>query len=713
MNRIRFEGVLADSLLGYLKALALLRLLSARFDPSIRGAWSSGTFEIMTIAVRSDIERWLVESYEPTPVINPWNSGAGFDEKSSTKTAGQTLRRILDTSSERWAPYRVAVHAANEVLDGLSPADRSTKNVVLAALRERYSDAALQWLDAAVVVGGENLGFPPLLGSGGNDGRLDFSINFAQRVLDVVADGADPKTSRKWLADALDGTSAEPRLKDAKIGQFAPGINGGANSANGFDASPLVNPWDFVLLIEGTVAFAGSVSHRFAGSSERVSFPFTFQTVPAGFGTSSADEVARGELWLPQWRGWATFPAVRALLRAGRLDLDLDGTRGPRQRLAGSALEATQAALTSGVASGIDRFTRIVMAQRNGLAYAATAVGVIEVRHDAAIAALSRDTIDWVMRLQRIDSLGSSTRSALRRYEEAMFAYGTLTDRFRRARALQNALVALADLDFSLATHPPRSLTPIRPLPFLNSDLLQGLDDESAEHRIARAIAGYGIGVKGEAERLRFDIEKVEIDKRGQLVFKPTRVVTWTLNLHADLGGILQRRIRRANAESTRGSDSIPDALRSVYGAGISDFTDFLEDRIDTMRLRGLIAAYSLIDPLGEFQERSRLQNDLSIPASFAAIKLVVDGERATLESARPVLDNEMIPLLLASRSRAFEVAYRRLQNANFPVRSIVAAALPDEIIGRRYAAAAFIPASPDARAAFRTIASLGLSKVH
>ena len=52
--------------------------------------------------------------------------------------------------------------------------------------RNRCPDALLPWIDAAVVLTGEDTFFPPLLGTGGNDGRLDFSTNFHQRLLDVL-----------------------------------------------------------------------------------------------------------------------------------------------------------------------------------------------------------------------------------------------------------------------------------------------------------------------------------------------------------------------------------------------------------------------------------------------------------------------------------------------------------------------------------------------
>ena len=48
----------------------------------------------------------------------------------------------------------------------------------------------------------------------------------------------------------------------APIGQFFPGAAGGANATSGFDAASAVNPWDFVLMIEGALLFAATSVKR-------------------------------------------------------------------------------------------------------------------------------------------------------------------------------------------------------------------------------------------------------------------------------------------------------------------------------------------------------------------------------------------------------------------------------------------------------------------
>jgi len=44
-------------------------------------------------------------------------------------------------------------------------------------------------MDAAIVLLQDRQAYPPVLGTGGNDGRLDFTQNFMQRLLDLKFHG--------------------------------------------------------------------------------------------------------------------------------------------------------------------------------------------------------------------------------------------------------------------------------------------------------------------------------------------------------------------------------------------------------------------------------------------------------------------------------------------------------------------------------------------
>ncbi|MDZ7810554.1 MAG: hypothetical protein U5L11_11030 [Arhodomonas sp.] len=64
--------------------------------------------------------------------------------------------------------------------------------------------------------------YPPLLGTGGNDGRLDFTNNFLQRLVTVFdAETGEPAAEAAgWLDEAL-FDEVMPGIPSAKVGQFA------------------------------------------------------------------------------------------------------------------------------------------------------------------------------------------------------------------------------------------------------------------------------------------------------------------------------------------------------------------------------------------------------------------------------------------------------------------------------------------------------------
>src|SRR5699024_6908849 len=137
--------------------------------------------------------------------------------------------------------YRKCLTIAEDSLAGwdrkASPKDND-KAALLVKIRAQLPDNALGWFDAAVLIAGESAQYPPLLGTGGNDGRLDFTNNFMQRLAEVINldnDESPPQTSAAWLDMALFGEPAPGLIKKA-IGQFSPGQAGGPNAGTGFEA---------------------------------------------------------------------------------------------------------------------------------------------------------------------------------------------------------------------------------------------------------------------------------------------------------------------------------------------------------------------------------------------------------------------------------------------------------------------------------------------
>jgi CRISPR-associated protein Csx17 len=688
-----------DALHSYLKAIGILRLLSNQFNGSIRAAWYNGALELHGVS-RAELETFLLERYRPTPILNPWNSGAGFDGTSRHQKAGETLER-LEKESLRWPEYAEAIAVARSVVNQLGETESESedhKRSILIQLRSKYSDVALEWLDAAVLIGGTKLAFPTVLGTGGNDGRFDFSINFAQRALDVVG-SRRVVSSRVLLLDALDGT-AEAKLERGLFGQFRLG------------AGNFINPWDYVLAIEGSIAFAGAVSRRFASTSDKPSIPFQFVAIAAGYASASDAEEKRGEIWLPAWGGRARYRAVRSMLRRGRVEL-VDYQRstpdGETRVASGAAdaIAAAQAAQTYGVASGIKSFGRIVVAQRNGKNFGGTYVGRITVADRPEIAVLARETRAWVNRASTIEKLGANGRAALRSYNEGMIEYAAS----QRVDVFQDMLAALADLDEAIALTRGKHL----PLQFLTPEVTKSLDgmveagmrpQQRLEHRIARALTS--VGYFRPQHRLRYRIGRVAFSQRFDRYDLHQRFV-WFPDVLDTLRELFLSSIREASKEPASDQDGFAARLRGSYEIDLRDLADTLAGVPRWHRIKTLVRAYSIVEPdrpkprrpepiIGTTVSSPRTrESDHSagqprpvVPAAFAAMKTLVHGFRAIAASNEPgnitYLDVETAYQLAAGKTRrALEGAHARLRASGADVRDFRSAAID------RQDAAAFI----------------------
>ena len=274
---LALRGCSPTPLASYLKALGVLRLVSSptnhvsgeAADPHVRGWWENECFHLRTTLGRDALLRFFLHDYAPSPIIAPWNGGSGFYPKDNKDgfdplATGQVAERFGNMSSA----IRNAVRTVERL--GLTERPEGTAKVELvAALRAELADAALLWLDAVLALSGGGLAYPELLGTGGNDGRLEFTNNFTRRLVSrakpaglfEASSGEPSNHAARLLEDSL---LAAPVLGlcSAAIGQFAPGAAGGPNATNGYSADSEVNPWDFVLMLEGAAAFAGAATRR-------------------------------------------------------------------------------------------------------------------------------------------------------------------------------------------------------------------------------------------------------------------------------------------------------------------------------------------------------------------------------------------------------------------------------------------------------------------
>lgn len=369
----RIAGLPPTDLMSYLVGLGLGRVLSLQAPGSTEWAWHGDTLVINSEV--TDIPSFLVDQYRPTPVLSPWNNGSGYAPQD--KNQRDTLNRLLD-AGDRVSEMRQADAIARELVAQQTSANwtknRAAKERFILELRNKWPDRALDWLDAAVILTTEGAEFPPLLGSGGNDGRLDFSTNFHSQLLNVIPEtGASRKKSLQWATELRDGVHNGSLVRRA-VGQFDASGAGTPRSGAFGSGRNLVNPWGFVLMLEGTLLFAAAPARRLGETYGRAALPFTVFGSPDGPAPASPVEDFRGELWAPVWSTPSRLDEVQQVFSEARATWD--GSTAVR------AAQMYGAVRSFGADRRIDRFIRFGLIKRNGLAY--IAVPLDDVRTGAA-----------------------------------------------------------------------------------------------------------------------------------------------------------------------------------------------------------------------------------------------------------------------------------------------------------------------------------------
>ena len=396
-------GCAPEPLLHYLKALGILRLVAEQRDPQARSAWQGDTLRLTTSLTADELVDFFLHEYSPTPIVAPWNGGSGFYPQDKNQRV--LLDTLCQATASRLAAYRATIVTARGLVGVRTEQPKETdKLAMLRQARQIFSDTAVQWLDAAYVLGDTKPGYPPLLGSGGNDGRLDFTINFVARLLSVLPEAIQQKTDAQWqqqpasrktparqarlqqqTGTQIAQSAAQLRaalfregiatLDKAAVGQFYPAGAGGVNATEGTDGESFVNPWDFVLAIEGTVLLASATVRQLtAGARSWASFPFTTRNAVAGYGTASGNEKMRAEMWLPLWSRAAGYAEVAHIFSEGRVQFS-----GTQRRIARTGFDFARAVAELGVDRGIEAFQRYGFLERNGQANLAAPLGRITV----------------------------------------------------------------------------------------------------------------------------------------------------------------------------------------------------------------------------------------------------------------------------------------------------------------------------------------------
>ncbi|MCF6210258.1 MAG: type I-U CRISPR-associated protein Csx17 [Gammaproteobacteria bacterium] len=691
--RVHLHGCTPTPLASYLKALAILRLVAEQKDAEARGWWEGEHFVLESMLDEEGLKEFFLAEYRPTPIIAPWNGGSGF-YPNDNKDGISALEKSDDS---RFQDYLESISIGRLGVKSMglseSPKDKVVKSNFLILLRSQLPDEALAWMDAALMLTSDDVRFPPLLGTGGNDGRLDFTNNFMQRLNDVfdLSSNNDEQASNAWLDESI-YRNPQPFLTSKKaIGQFSPGQSGGPNAGTGYEAESLINPWDFIFMIEGALLFAAAATRRL-GSEEQGALTFPFTVRPKGSGQgglSMRDEApARAEIWLPLWERPTSLMALKGLFSEGRVTL---GRRSVKD-----GLDFARAISLLAVNRGINSFQRYAFMMRSGKAYLATPLTRFRVPREPQQDLIS-ELDHWLWRFQawaRGDNTPNRVKSLAQRLDNALF------DLTRQGGdkhdTVQKTLILLGEIQRYAGTS-PATQEKVPPVPVLSERWFAAARDNSIEFRIAAALAGLQ-GVKEHPLPMRVHLSPLDPKEEKYpawlLEGKKHQYRTWHHGgLEKNLLAVLEKRLLLAQKD---GFGDKP--LGGWPGADLASIATFLAGETNDNRITQLVAGLAHCRSPRHI-EWEPVENSFAIPATFTLLKLVMTPNRQ-LRRCGLLTENEYLPIpvglvrrLAAGRiDDAVRLAQRRLRIAGIsPLPGSPGSA---GLTGSRLAAALLIPLS-------------------
>ncbi|MCX6680784.1 MAG: type I-U CRISPR-associated protein Csx17 [Methanothrix sp.] len=601
-------------------------------------------------------------------------------------------KKAPQIAKERSVAIKGLLKPAKKALTHVKKLRRSAgKEKIIQACRNQLSEHAIEWTDAVAVIGsGGDAEHPPILGSGGNEGHLDYSKTFMGCLSELLLSSENEESSRRILNNALFGKATEG-LMMVKVGQYHPGRSGGFNQGPGIENKDFpANSWSFVLTLEGAIVWTGSVARRQGAESGFLRCPFTVRARSVGYSSSSEkdDQKARAEIWAPIWKQPTTYQEVRAFLSEGRADVG--------RRSAATGLEFAEAVSSLGIDRGVSEFVRYSLLKRRGDSYVALPAGRFSVM-ERSESDLVRELDPLLRRVDRFlrgfEEPPARFVSARRQIDEAIFDL-LLHGGPDRVKSLVAALGRMEQL----ITQRDLSKTPKlnAPLYGLSPRWIVAVDDGSLEVRIAVSLAS--IGGTDRVGPIRSNLAPVDPEKPWAWANSKGQFAWQGSSLAMKMAAVLEKRMmdaQRLNCESNPLDADIPLMAE--------DIAAFIERDIDEKQVEDLLFGLTWVrwnDRQGVQDARERLMNRWAhpiakeiIPRSWSLLKLLFVPGPVKLPAndevkVRP--EPSILPLLLAGRAGdACAVAQRRLYSAGFdPIRS----QFPDANDGARIAAALLLP---------------------
>ncbi len=568
---------------------------------------------------------------------------------------------------------------------------KSRKDQIIRACRDRLDDRVVGWIDAAAVISlNGKAEHPPILGTGGNEGHLEYSNTFMKN-LSLMLLSNNSHSSRSLLGNALFGDTTD-KLEETCVGMYDPGRAGGFNQGHGFERKDFpANPWSFVLTMEGMVPWASSVARRQRPVGPGfLRSPFTVRPTPVGYASScdKDSQNAKAEIWAPLWNHPTGYREIQSFLSEGRADVG--------RRPASNGIEFAEAASSLGVDRGVSEFVRYSLLKRRGDSYVALPAGrfQIRVRSESDLIRELNPLLRRVFRGFKGDGPPARFSTARRGIDEAIYTlliHGGATH-------VKHLVAAIGRLERLLAQRGPGGDPKLsRPISGLNPRWIAAADDGSIEVRIAAALAS--IGATGNVGPIRANLAPVDPAKpwtwsngRGQ--------TAWDGNsLPARLASVLARRMMDGQRLGAK-----RNPLWGAIRLSLEDISALIEGEIDESLVEDLLFGFTWIRWSDQEAVRAvwkdlRLRQgwrrptaERLVPRSFALLKLLFLPGKIMIDDKEIMIKPEpsIIPLLRAGRIKnACEVTGRRLTSAGLIPHTTD---FPDEADGVRMAAALLLP---------------------
>ena len=665
---LQLRGCTPEPLGNYLKGLGIFRLIAEQADPQARAWWKNGVLHVLqnkwldATTASAELVCWLMKACRFTPLIAPWQKGTGYLPIGKRAAGGLALAELLGASITSTEYFRVVFRGFATALGIDLGGDASKWPELMKTAGSNLSDAhllrilrnqmtssvGLKWLDAVGVStsrsnADDTPNWFPLLASGGGEASGQYIVNHQQRLKTVLLD--DQEQSKSQLEACL---FSENRAGALEIGvlsaMYYPAYVKNWNSTQNFlpDGQRFVNPWDFILLLEGTLIWSLAATKRKGVTTERASFPFYCRGSFGGSATIGPKEVegaeksiANGELWCPLWDGPSTLAEIERIFGEGRIQVgDRPATR---------SLDFALATRGLGIDRGIRAFCRYSLLERSGSGRQTTLLAVPsgnfvpENEPDLLLVAELR-TFAVEVTNNLCDSGQQPRRLLNARIEFERAWYAVTTQRTDSNVALLELLATAGRLMAELGTNAAKPgivklkqgektvERVIAPLPSLDPAWHKRVAGVGDTHfRLAQAIAG--IAAWGESsdpyrpavDAIRSNLMPVRRRGRAWQWDETSRSAVWSRGapLSANLAGVLRRRL--IDAQRGKG-DGLP--LWSPQGAAYADLLAYWNGDIDEARLTDLIHGFALIDSgqwtqarIDNWQERHEPTPDLQTGA--------------------------------------------------------------------------------------------------